>query len=280
MFYPISSPSIFLNKITCFWLFVKSKTVRSFVVILLFIVFGFAYGYGDTVLDRDHDGFPDQAELLSNFDRSNFRLWFVYIALSQYFYPSPLWNKEERDCAGLIRFSYKEALKKHDNNWFKDMPFLVNLKIPDVTVFNYPYIPIIGIRLFRIAPGEFTPQDASRVKELFSPYADAYNLVKYNMVKLGRRREGIKEGDILVFYNPYDPRMPFHTMIFVGRDIFRDPNGPDDWLLYHTGPRTKDSGIIKKVELSLLRHHRDPRWRPIPENPFFLGYFRFKILDN
>ncbi len=253
---------------------------RFLIIFLVMFIIILNIAYGKTVFDRDHDGFPDQAELLSYYDRSNFRLWFVYIALSQYYHPSPLWNEKERDCAGLIRFSYKEALKKHDDQWFGTMPFLLNVSIPDVSSFNYPNIPIIGIHLFRILPGDFKPQDINDVEHFFSTYVTAYNLVKYNMKKLGKTERDVKRGDILVFYNPYDPKMPFHTMIFVGNDMFGDPGGPRDWLLYHTGPRSGDEGIIKKVRRSVLKHHRDPRWRPIPENPFFLGYFRFKILDN
>ncbi len=254
--------------------------IRKIIVFLLFLIIISSPGYGtNLVLDKDKDGFPDKAELLDYFDRSNFRLWFTYIALSQYYYSSPLWNKNERDCAGLIRFSYKEALKKHDNKWFEDMPYLSNIGVPDISSFNYPDIPILKTYLFRIAPGSFEPDELNSIKNFFSPYADTYNLIKYNMIKVGREDRVAKKGDILVFYNPYDSDMPFHTMIFIGRDIFRDPYGPDDWLIYHTGPRKKDKGVIKKIRRELLRHHKNPKWRPIPENPFFLGYFRFKILD-
>ena len=249
-----------------------------FLFLILFFISNFAYS--EEVYDRDHDGFPDKAELSTYYDRSNFRLWFTYIALSQYYYTSPLWSKDERVCAGLIRFAYKEALKKHDDKWFAKMPFLLSVKIPDVSKFSYPNIPILGTRLFRIAPGEFTSWNLRNLDKVFSPYADTYNLVKYNMVNIGKREDRVRKGDILVFYNPSDPNMPFHTMIFIGKDVFNDPDGPGDWLLYHTGPRESDSGIIKRVRRSMLKHHRDLRWRPIPENPFFLGYFRFKILDN
>ena len=230
-------------------------------------------------LDKDHDGFPDKAELLNYYDRENFRLWFVYIALSQYYHPSAFWNEKERDCAGLIRFSYKEALKRHDNKWFSSMPYLVNVKIPDVSRFNYPNIPILGTRIFRIAPGEFKKDELDNISTFFSPYANTYNLIKYNMVRIGKEDRDIKKGDILVFYNPYDPEMMFHTMIFIGRDPIDSDDGINDWLIYHTGPRVNDRGIIKKVRREMLRHHKDPRWRPIVSNPFFLGYFRFKILD-
>ncbi len=260
--------------------FCQGGIMKGFLIVLLPLLIFVNIAYGEMVYDRDHDGFPDQAELISYHDKSNFRLWFAYIALSQYYHPSPLWSKHERDCAGLIRFSYKEALKKHDDKWFSSMPFLIDVNIPDILSFNYPHVPILGTRIFRIATGEFRPQDVNSIERFFSTYATAYNLVKYNVKKIGKSEKGVKKGDILVFYNPYDSKMPFHTMIFIGNDMFGDPEGPRDWLLYHTGPRLGDGGVIKKVRRSMLKHHRDLRWRPIPENPFFLGYFRFKILDN
>ena len=255
--------------------------VKRVIFILFLFCIALNYSYADDIyLDIDRDGFPDKAELLNSYDRLNFSTWFAYIALSQYYFPSPMWNEKERDCAGLIRFSYKEALKKHDNKWFSKMPYLISIKASDILAFNYPNVPFIGERLFRIAPGVFKYKDISHIEDFFSSYANTYHLIKFNMVKLGRKKDLAKKGDILVFFNPYDRNMPYHTMIFIGRDIFKNSKEGDDWLIYHTGPRERDNGVIKLVKESVLRHHQDPRWRPIKENPFFLGYFRFKILVN
>ena len=38
-------------------------------------------------------------------------------------------------------------------------------------------------------------------------------------------------------------------------------------------------GTVKKVELSVLDHHPDPRWRPVESNRNFLGFYRLKILE-
>lgn len=69
--------------------------------------------------DWDEDGFPDLSELRSEESRQAFRQWFIQIALSQYLKETGSWNLQERDCSGLIRFSYKEALKNHDLSWQK-----------------------------------------------------------------------------------------------------------------------------------------------------------------
>src|SRR5688572_17043573 len=63
-------------------------------------------------LDADHDGIPDAAELQSFMDRENFRKWFTLIAEGQFYYLSAQWNAEQRDCAGLVRFAWREALRR------------------------------------------------------------------------------------------------------------------------------------------------------------------------
>jgi len=50
-------------------------------------------------------------------------------------------------------------------------------------------------------------------------------------------------------------------------------------VVYHTGASPTDEGTVKKVELSVLDHHPNPRWRPVETNPNFLGFYRLKILD-
>src|SRR6185295_10853702 len=66
---------------------------------------------GSASADTDHDGLPDAAELSSYMDRQNFRSWFTRIAETQFYEVSPQWNLEQRDCAGLARFAWREALR-------------------------------------------------------------------------------------------------------------------------------------------------------------------------
>ena len=72
-------------------------------------------------LDSDNDGIPDAAELSSFRDRENFRHAFTGIAEMQFYRISDEWNKEQRDCAGLVRFAWREALRRHDRAWFQKM---------------------------------------------------------------------------------------------------------------------------------------------------------------
>ncbi|MFN2480902.1 MAG: DUF1175 family protein, partial [Pyrinomonadaceae bacterium] len=72
-------------------------------------------------IDADADGLPDASELNTFGDRENFRRWFTGIAEQQFYEASKEWNEEQRDCAGLVRFSWREALRAHDRRWLARM---------------------------------------------------------------------------------------------------------------------------------------------------------------
>ena len=76
--------------------------------------------------DIDEDGIPDAAELHSFDDRQNFRRWFAAIAEMQFYRLNPLWTEEQRDCAGLVRFACREALRRHDRIWFQEWEKVTN----------------------------------------------------------------------------------------------------------------------------------------------------------
>ncbi len=227
--------------------------------------------------DGDEDGFPDVTELFGDTDRLNFRRWFCAVAESQVFEENRRWDELNRDCAGLVRFAYIEALKRHDDAFFASYATLVSPANPDVKKYAYPDVPLLGTSVFRTAPGGFTQAD---IGVNFSAAGTAEALLQYNVVFLGRTERALLPGDLLFFFNPDNPRMPSHTMIYLGewgRETDDDAN--EDWLVYHTGPRTHDRGEVRKVRLATLKVHPDERWRPVPENDHFLGYYRLKTLD-
>jgi len=51
------------------------------------------------------------------------------------------------------------------------------------------------------------------------------------------------------------------------------------WVVYHTGPDGKHPGIVKKLRLSDLMKHPNKRWHPSEDNPYFLGFYRWAILE-
>ena len=225
--------------------------------------------------DLDADGFPDVCELQEETDRRNFRRWFVSIAESQLHKEDPAWRKDDRDCAGLIRFAYREALKRHDTNWLRHKPFLIDAAIADVRKYNYPAVPLLQTKIFRTRGGRFARADLTDAT--FANTALAEKLRSYNARFLGKSLENAQPGDLLFYLNTGDIKMPQHSMIFLGDQ--RKAASPEDYVIYHTGPRDGKPGVLKKVRLADLRKHPDERWHPVAENRYFWGYYRWKILD-
>jgi uncharacterized protein YfaT (DUF1175 family) len=229
----------------------------------------------DPSSDSDTDGIPDNAELRSFDDRQSFRRWFAAIAEMQFYQVSDEWNAEQRDCAGLIRFAWREALRKHDRPWFQKMGAVYEPVSPDVRAFTLDTNPL-GEKLFRADFGSF--QEGDPASDKFAKFADARTLKNFNCVFVSRDRRRAERGDLLFFHQPWVQKFPYHAMIFIA-DPVRDAESAADWVVYHTGASPNDEGALKKVRLAVLDHHPDKRWRPIENNPNFLGFYRLKMLD-
>ena len=212
--------------------------------------------------DRDADGIPDQAELSDRADRQAFRRWFTSIAEAQFYSPDGRWAEVHRDCAGLIRFAYKEALRKHDRRWLQEIKYLHRPAQRDVRRYNYPEVPVLGERVFRAKPGAYRPGD--NIESDFSPSASARVLWEHNTVFLGKRLEDARPGDLLFFRDPERHSSPMHSMVLL-----------DGRLVYHTG-----EDEVRLVTVAELNSHRDDRWHVRPDNPHFLGFYRWKILEG
>jgi uncharacterized protein len=226
-------------------------------------------------LDSDNDGLPDAAELESFMDRENFRQWFTLIAEAQFYHLSDQWNAEQRDCAGLVRFAWREALRRHDRAWFQKMGPGYQAIAPDVGRYSLEQGPL-GEKLFRASFGAYKDGDIS--DGAFSEFADARTLKNFNVKFISRDRHNAQPGDLLFFYQPWVQKFPYHVMIFLGSAKLTNEQA-SDWVVYHTGASPTDEGTVKKVELSVLDHHPNRRWRPLESNSNFLGFYRLKILD-
>jgi hypothetical protein len=216
--------------------------------------------------DKNLNGFPDVVEL-SGTDEENFRNWFINIANSLYYNDTPFWKKSQRDCAGFVRFCFKEALKKHNKYWMKDMNYKGKV-FEDVKKYNYPDVPYLGVDIFRIKGG------IDLAKKNFSFYASGRFLKEYNLKFVTKYLNRAKPGDILVYFHPQDYDFPFHMMIYLGNMEISNDYG---WVIYHTGPINSLGGELRKVKISDLMK-ADPSWLPLPSNKNFLGFFKFKIL--
>ncbi len=228
-----------------------------------------------TPLDSDDDGIPDAAELRTFMERENFRRWFTGLAEMQFYRLSDHWSMAQRDCAGLARFAWREALQRHDRAWFQKMGPGYEAIAPDISTHQIDQSPLGG-KLFRTDFGTYKEADLAEGK--FSEFADARTLKIFNCKFVSRDRHQALPGDLLFFYQPWVQKFPYHVMIFLGPPQIAC-EATSDWVVYHTGSSPTGAGTVKKVELSALDHHPNKRWRPVENNPNFLGFYRLKILE-
>jgi uncharacterized protein len=220
--------------------------------------------------DQFGDGTPDFLRL-SEDDQVAFRHWFAFLAESTYFEKEQDRPAEINDCAALIRFAYREALRKHDAAWANQWHLSQSSHVASVRKYDYPHT-AMGAGLFRTKPGAFAPEDVAN--GAFAEFADAESLRRYNTHFVSRDLSAARPGDLL-FFRQEGHRMPFHTMIYLGGSYFGEGNG---WLIYHTGPDAGHAGEIRRVTATELLHHLQFCWRPLPQNTAFLGVYRWNIL--
>ncbi|MGD9905903.1 MAG: DUF1175 family protein [Vicinamibacterales bacterium] len=192
-------------------------------------------------------------------DRAAFRQWFVLVADAQFEQRAP----EVTDCAALVRYAFREALRPHSPEWARRTGLTFVPRFADVR--SGPAPGPDGWPLFRTAAGDH-PR--------YGEFADAQTLVRLNSRLIARDAAQARPGDLLYFRRA-GAVQPDHLMVFVGPSAF-DPGG--DWVVYHTGPDGDDAGEVRKVRLSDLHRHPSPTWRPIPGNQTFVGVFRLDLL--
>jgi uncharacterized protein YfaT (DUF1175 family) len=227
--------------------------------------------------DRFGDGTPDFLRLDAPSDRENFRRWFVLIAEFQSLRPSNDLPREIDDCAALLRYSYRNALRTHDASWFRETQIETSSALPSLAKYRYPHTPL-GAALFRIRPGAFLLEDLKN--GTFAEFADAKILKDFNMHFVSRDIQAARPGDLL-FYRQLEQDSPFHSMIFIGRSPWLEQSNvanTTDVIVYHTGPIANAPGEMRRLSVAELLEHSSPRWRPVPGNSNFLGVFRWNIL--
>ena len=217
--------------------------------------------------DSFQDGTPDFLRLTDPADRAAFRQWFTLIADYQAIRPKSELPPEITDCAGLLRYSYREALKRHDDSWFLSTGVEVPALPGEIRAWHYPVSPL-GAALLRIRPGSFEPADTTN--GAFAQFADAKTLVERNAYLLTRDVHQAQPGDLL-FYRQFGQSSPWHSMIVTR-------SGSQPTVVYDTGSDHGKPGELRRVTLSELLDHPQPQWRPLPSNPNFLGVYRWNIL--
>ncbi len=203
-----------------------------------------------------------QVRLADESDRAAFRSWFVLLADAQFDQPAV----EVTDCAALIRFAFREAMRAHTPEWARRIALPFAPRFPDVR--SAPKPGPEGWPLFLVDDG-WPPR--------YAEFADARTLVSRNASPVGRDIARARPGDLLYFRQPAQSQ-PDHLMVFIGRSAF-DSDG-DDWVVYHTGPTDDGPGEVRKVRLETLVRHPAARWRPLATNARFVGIFRLSALQT
>lgn len=203
-------------------------------------------------------GEPGEVRLVDAADREAFTGWFTFLAEAMFDRPTEQLPREINDCAALLRFAYRESLRRHDGAWAEHMGLD---RVPPLgSVRN----PTRKSALFRI-------DEAGTLAE----FADARTLIRFNTRRVGNDLHDARPGDLL-FYHVPDQSSPYHVMIFLGPSFLERKRGP--FAAYHTGPTDGKPGEIRRPSVEELLRHPEPRWRPAAGNGNFVGVFRWKIL--
>ncbi|OLV17701.1 hypothetical protein BOO71_0007945 [Deinococcus marmoris] len=213
--------------------------------------------------DRDRDGYPDAAELVGQ-DRANFADWFAAVAESQYYGMNADWKPEDRDCGGLLRYAFTNALMPHDAAWFAKFRYLPRPKLGPVQAFSYP-LPVISRSVFRVAGGAYQSGDIGAGK-LVGRTGVQY-LSTYSMVRVSRDMQQARRGDLLIFIRP--GQRSYHSMVYLG----------DGKVVYHTGASPAEGGEVRLLTVQSLLRYAERAFHPASSNPSFLGVYRWKIAD-
>jgi hypothetical protein len=219
--------------------------------------------------DWASDGTPDFLRLEDEADRQAFRRWFRFLAEVEYFTPAAQRSPEIGDCAALLRYAYREALRRHDASWSAGSRLLLVPAIDSIRKYDFQHTPL-GANLFRIRAGPYRPADLT--SGAFAQFADAQSLERFNTFFVSRDMTRARPGDLLFFQH----QRTFHSMVFLGESQIEPDT--DLYVVYHTGPEGTHAGEIRRLSLGELLHYPDPQWQAIATNPSFLGVFRWNIL--
>jgi uncharacterized protein len=208
--------------------------------------------------DQDEE---DLSSLLP-FDHKPLRQAVTRLALLQARKMSPRWEAGQRDCAGLVRFSYREALEVRSPKQQQQLGLPNRLYLPAVSDFSRKLLPHYP-RIWQVG---FETDGQRR----YGAFADAETLIGFNFHNKGRNLSLAHDGDLLVFQKALEDDQPYHLMIFV-------EDRPDNLVVYHNGARG-DEAQVRVVRVSDLLQSPDAVWIPSLDNPHFLGVYEWNRL--
>jgi uncharacterized protein len=175
---------------------------------------------------------------------------------------SPWWESKQRDCSGLIRFVYREALESRSTKQQQRLGVPGRLHLPVVSEY--------GRRLLPAYPSIWQVGMEDTGAPRYGAFADAETLVGFNFRKKSRTLDSARNGDLLVYLKPLEDDQPYHLMIFV-------EDRPENLVVYHNGARGDDAQV-RVVRIGDLKDSPDPIWIPSTDNPHFLGVYEWNRL--
>ena len=84
-------------------------------------------------------------------------------------------------------------------------------------------------------------------------------------------RASLRSGDLVAFGRADEDGAPVHHLMLVVRPD--DPAHGRTRVVYHPG---EPGAAVRAGALDDLLRDAPNAWRPVPENPFFLGFYRLK----
>jgi uncharacterized protein len=158
------------------------------------------------------------------------------LALQQAENITPYWSEKQRDCAGLIRFLYRQAVTAKSKTWVDHS----------------------GKKTEYVGAAELISYNFTETKIEIEHFGSL---------------DGFKTGDLLVYYNPLKPpKDAWHLMMLI--EPFRGTRD-EALVVYHNGA-TDRKASVRKIWLRQLFDKGWEEWQPSKNNPLYKGVFRWK----
>lgn len=185
-------------------------------------------------------GIPDlSGRVWGRDERERVQIHLVRLALKQSEKYSPRWEPAQRDCAGFVRFLFRETVTGKSEMWqTKDRKPAAFVSARELVAYNFEKVNLKGSMEEAVQSGQ------------------------------------IHTGDLLVFHRPQQNKSEdeWHLMI-----ALRSPHGFQQNVLwtYHNGDRS-EAGQVRRVRHEDLATSPFSEWRPKSDNPGFYGVYRWK----
>jgi len=154
------------------------------------------------------------------------------------------WDKKNRDCAGLVRYLFWEAMQPHNDAFLQQYPAMR----------SFPANPPAALLKLRPAWGH----DNLNAAQLISRSRPIGRSMPVN---------SLKTGDLLYFLSA---ELKIRHVMLVVR------SGAAVFLVYHTGDDRDELRIRTFTDITGLP---DANWHPEAQNPVFRGVYRPVFLD-